>query len=175
MRYLSRARTALAVAVVALLPAAANAQTGNSFNFAAGYSLPTGSFSDFNDAGFSLIGGLGFGAAATPIRFRGEAFYNQFNHKNNNETTRAGGFTGNAVYDFAVSRGTPFTPYAIGGIGLYGTRFFDDEDSQWNVGWNLGVGFRFPLTGFSVYVEGRYHSVSSVDVAFAPLVFGVTF
>jgi opacity protein-like surface antigen len=173
---LSRAGVVLAVAVLASLPSAASAQVGNTFNIAAGYSLPTGDFSDFNDAGFSLIGGLGFGATGTPIRFRAEAFYNQFNHKSpSNATSRAGGFTGNAVYDFAVSRGTPFTPYAIGGIGMYGTRIFDDVDSQWNVGWNLGLGLRFPLTGFSVYLEGRYHSVSSADVSFAPIVFGVTF
>lgn len=176
MTGLSRAGTALAVALLAFIPNAARAQTsGSTFNVAGGYSLPTGDFSDFNDAGFALIGGLGVAPSGSPIHFRGEAFYNQFNHKSSNQTSRAGGFTANAVYDFAVSRGTPFTPYAIGGIGLYGTRIFDDVDSQWNAGWNLGLGLRFPLTGFSVYVEGRYHSVSSADVAFAPIVFGVTF
>lgn len=176
MTRLTRAGAVLAVAVLASLPSAASAQAGNTFNIAAGYSLPTGDFSDFNDAGFSLNGGLGFGAAGTPIRFRAEAFYNQFNHKApSNQTSRAGGFTGNAVYDFAVSRGTPFTPYAIGGVGMYGTRLFAGEDSQWNFGWNLGGGLRFPLTGFSVYIEARYNSISNVDVAFAPIVFGVTF
>jgi len=176
MTRLTRAGAVLAVAVLASLPSAASAQAGNTFNVAAGYSLPTGTFSTFNDGGFSLTGGLGFGAAGTPIRFRAEAFYNQFNHKSpNNETSRAGGFTGNAIFDFPVSRGTPFTPYAIGGVGMYGTRIANELDSEWNVGWNVGGGLRFPLTGFSVYIEGRYNSVSNTNVAFAPFVFGVTF
>ena len=172
-----RAGVLIALGALTLGPQAARAQkTPTTFNLAGGIGLPTGSFGDFNESGFSLIGGLGFAAPASPIRFRAEAAYNQFNHKSpSSQSSRAGGFTGNAVYDFAMAPGATFTPYAIGGIGLYGTRDFDNSDSQWNVGWNLGGGVRFPLTGFSVYVEARYHSVSSVAVSFAPIVFGVAF
>src|SRR5262249_5372049 len=143
---------------------------------AAGFALPTGDYGDFNQGGFAFIGGLGISAPGTPIRFRAEAAYNQFNHKDPLDgSSRAGGFTGNAVYDFPMGPGSGFTPYAIGGVGMYGTRDFDDEDTQWNFGWNIGGGIRFPLTGFSVYVEARYHSVSSADVSLAPIVFGISF
>jgi opacity protein-like surface antigen len=159
-------------------PRAASAQrTITTYNLAAGGALPTGAFGDVHETGFALIGGLGFAMPASPIRFRAEASYNQFNHKEpfaDVSSSRAGGFTGNAIYDFPSGRGSP-TPYAIGGVGLYGTRDFDDADTQWNVGWNLGGGIRFPLTGFSVYVEARYHSVSSANVSFTPITFGVVF
>ena len=174
-----RASVFAALAALIALPRLASAQgTLTTYNLAGGIALPTGNYGNFNESGFSLIGGLGLAMPASPLRFRGEASYSQFNHKAPfNQSSRAGAFTGNAIYDLVMGPGTPFTPYAIGGIGLYGTRDFDDQDSQWNVGWNLGGGVRFPLTGFSVYVEARYHSVSrsSVNASFAPIVFGVAF
>jgi opacity protein-like surface antigen len=171
-----RAAALLALGAFIIGPHVAGAQgTITNYNLAAGGALPTGSYGDFNETGFSLAGGLGFAMPASPIRFRLEAAYNQFNHKSPfTESSRAGGFTGNAIYDFSSGRGSP-TPYAIGGIGLYGTRDFDNQDTQWNVGWNLGGGIRFPLTGFSVYVEARYHAISSVDVSFTPITFGIVF
>jgi opacity protein-like surface antigen len=172
-----RAGALIALGTLISLPHLATAQgTVATYNLAGGIALPTGSYGDFNDSGFSLIGGIGMAMPGSPLRFRGEASYSQFNHKAPfDQSSRAGSFTGNAVYDFSMGPGTTFTPYAIGGIGFYGTRDFDNQDSQWNFGWNLGGGVRFPLTGFSVYVEARYHSVSNVDVHYAPIVFGVTF
>jgi opacity protein-like surface antigen len=172
-----RVGATIALATLIAIPGLATGQgTVTTYNLAGGIALPTGSYGDFNESGFSLIGGLGLAMPGTPLRFRGEASYSQFNHKSPfNNSSRAGGFTGNAVYDFAMGPGAPVTPYAIGGIGFYGTRNFDNQDNVWNVGWNLGGGLRFPLTGFSVYVEARYHSVSSADVSFAPIVFGVSF
>jgi opacity protein-like surface antigen len=171
-----RAVALLTLSALIIGPRAASAQrTITTYNLAAGGALPTGSYGDFNETGFALAGGLGLAMPASPIRFRVEAAYNQFNHKSPfNESSRAGGFTGNAIYDFSSGRGSP-TPYAIGGIGLYGTRNFDDQNTAWNAGWNLGGGIRFPLTGFSVYVEARYHSISSADVSFAPITFGIVF
>jgi opacity protein-like surface antigen len=175
-----RAGALIALVSLTIGPRRAAAQAAHStFNFAGGWAVPTGDYGTLNQSGFALIGGLGINAPGSPIRFRAEASYNQFNHKDSVDpfggSSRAGGFTGNAIYDFPMSRGSGFTPYAIGGIGLYGTRDFDDEETAWNVGWNLGGGIRFPLTGFSVYVEARYHSISAADVAIAPIVFGVQF
>jgi opacity protein-like surface antigen len=174
-----KASALAALVTLVALPRHASAQhTITTYNLAGGIALPTGNYGDFNESGFSLIGGLGMAMPASPLRFRGEAAYSQFNHKAPfNQSSRAGGFTGNAIYDLSVGSGAMFTPYAIGGIGLYGTRDFDEDNTQWNVGWNLGGGIRFPLTGFSVYVEARYHSVSrsNVNASFAPIVFGVAF
>jgi hypothetical protein len=108
--------------------------------------------------------------------------YNAFNQKGlsgDDNTTHAAGITLNAVYNLIPS--TPRQPgslYGIGGIGYYNTRepFYDFDQSQSNFGWNIGGGFRFPLSGFSAYVEARFHSVSSnPSMTFIPITFGLVF
>jgi opacity protein-like surface antigen len=163
------------VAALAVVPRL-HAQSTN-FNIAAGLSLANSNFGDRNDAGYALIVGIGFTQRASPISIRAEGIYTEYDAKNSSDKSHAGGITGNVVYDFKSSPGAPITLYAIGGIGLYSTkeeRFFDDSDT--GVGWNLGGGLRFPLTGFSAYVEARYHSVSTTpNVTFTPIVFGLRF
>ena len=39
----------------------------------------------------------------------------------------------------------------------------------------IGGGFRFPLTGFSAYVEARYHSINNTSIRFVPVSFGLVF
>lgn len=161
-------------------PNAARAQgaTAATFNAFAGLSLATGDFGDRNDAGYSFGAGVGMRQGLSPLAFRAEGVYNEFSQKFAGSKAHATGFTANAIYEFLTGPTSAFVPYAIGGIGYYTTRepdpFFDVE-SQSNVGWNLGGGVRFPLSGFSVYAEARYHSVSSSGVQFAPIVFGVSF
>jgi len=172
-RFLSAGILSLSCLMAA--PVAAIAQS-ISLNLAGGLALPTGSFGDINDAGYTLAAGLGMGAPAMPLRFRAEVMFDEFNHKSPiSGTSRAAGVTGNAIYDFSVAPGGPLTPYAIGGIGFYSTRVANGASSDTNLGWNLGGGLRIPLSGFSTYVEARYHSVSSVSVAFLPIVFGISF
>jgi opacity protein-like surface antigen len=161
-------------------PNAARAQgaTTATFNAFAGLSLATGNFGDRNDAGYSVGLGVGMRQGLSPLAFRAEGVYNEFSQKFAGSKAHATGLTANAVYEFLTGPTNAFVPYAIGGIGYYTSRepdpFFDIE-SQSNVGWNLGGGVRFPLSGFSVYAEARYHSVSNAGVQFAPIIFGVTF
>jgi len=164
----------LSLSCLAAAPAVAIAQ-GMSFNVAGGLALPTGSFGDVHDAGYILAAGLGLGAPQMPIRFRAEFMFDEFNRKSPfGGTSRITGVTGNGIYNFPVSPNAPLTPYAIGGIGFYGTRVGSGA-SDTNIGWNLGGGLRIPLSGFSTYVEARYHSVSNVSVGFLPIVFGISF
>ena len=135
------------------------AQT-TTFNLAGGLAIPTGDFGDFHESGYTLIAGIGLTQRASPIAFRAEGIYNEFNRKSSvlgNGNSRAGGITGNATYDFRLASGA-FTPYVIGGIGFFSTRF-GGGDSDTNVGWNVGGGLRFPLSGFSAYFEARYHYI----------------
>lgn len=172
----------LTVGIVALGLAAsgacADAQSNTThFNLAAGVTLPTGTFSDRNDAGYNLIFGLGVRQHGSPLGFRAEGIYNEFNEKDTNDKSHAGGITANALYDLSTnSRTNTSSLYVIGGVGYYNTRepFFSSE-SQSNFGWNVGGGFEFPLTGFSAYVEARYHSISNTDIRFIPISFGLVF
>jgi hypothetical protein len=163
---------ALLLAIVVLCATSARAQTN--FNVAAGVSLAMGDFGDRAEAGYTLIAGIGGSQRGSPISFRAEAMYTEHEQKRFPDKARAVGVSGLAVYDFSPLSGGTITPYAIGGISFASTRQFN-LDSRTNVGWNIGGGFRFPLTGFSAYVEARYHSISDVDMSFLPIVFGLRF
>jgi hypothetical protein len=174
-----RALHAAAVAAaIALTPVSMTAQSKSThFNLAAGVTLPTGTFADRNDAGYHLIVGLGLKQPGSALGFRAEGIYNEFNEKGTDDKSHAGGVTANVTYDLATnSRSSTSSLYVIGGIGYYSTREpFLSTESQTNVGWNVGGGFKFPLTGFSAYVEARYHAVSNTDVRFVPISFGLVF
>jgi opacity protein-like surface antigen len=147
------------------------------FNLAAGVTLPTGQFGDRNDVGYHLTGGVGVKQPGALLGFRAEGMYNGFNEKVTNDNSHAGVITVNATYDLSTnSRTKTSSLYAIGGAGYYSTRepFFSSESTT-DIGWNIGGGFEFALTGFSAYVEARYHYVSNTDVRFVPITFGVVF
>jgi len=172
------AGAAVALALAAAFPWANAQSNATHFNLAAGVTLPTGAFGDRNDAGYNVIVGLGMKQRGSALGFRAEGIYNEFNEHGTNEKSRAGGITANATYDLSTnSRSNTSSLYVIGGVGYYSTRetFFSFGESQTNIGWNVGGGFQFPLTGFSAYVEARYHTVSSTVVRFVPISFGLVF
>ncbi|MEP6491596.1 MAG: outer membrane beta-barrel protein [bacterium] len=171
------------ITLSAVAPSAAVAQSGKAqFNIAAGLTLPTGTFADRNDAGYNAIVGIGLTPAGSSLGFRAEGMYTEFNSKAAEDKSRAAGLTGNVIYNFiAPTSGQSNTVYAIGGVGYYSTRepFFDlrvgSPPSQTNFGWNIGGGFRFPLSGFSAYLEARYHAVTGTDIRLLPISFGLQF
>jgi opacity protein-like surface antigen len=168
---------ALAV-ILAVSPVSANAQSNAThFNLAAGVTLPTGTFGDRNDAGYNVIVGLGVKQRGSALGFRAEGIYNEFSEHGTNDKSHAGGVTANAIYDLATnSRSNTSSLFIIGGVGYYNPRepSFSSE-SLTKIGWKVGGGFEFPLSGFSAYIEARYHTVSNTDVRFVPLSFGLVF
>ena len=75
-----------------------------------------------------------------------------------------------------------FSPYAIGGAGLY--RPSADfgggasTSAQNKFGWNIGGGVNLPFTSsFKTFIEARYHSVNMVNgtFSFVPITFGILF
>jgi hypothetical protein len=166
--------------LILAVPNAARAQgaTTVTFNGFAGLSLAAGSFGERNDAGYSLGAGVGARQGLSPLAFRAEGMYNEYSQKFAGSKAHSTSLTGNAIYELLTDSKSGFVPYAIGGIGYYSSREpdpFFNVATESNVGWNLGGGVRFPLSGFSVYAEARYHSVSNAGMQFAPIVFGVTF
>ncbi len=158
--------------------AASLAQTGAHFVIAAGATIPTGTFGDNHDVGYHGTVGIELRPPLSPLGFRVEGMYNEFNQSNGNDKAHAAGVIANAIYSLSqISLAPGSSLYAIGGIGYYSTKdpVFFDTSSQSNVGWNIGGGFRFPLTGFSAYVEARYHHVSNADFSFVPITFGLMF
>jgi opacity protein-like surface antigen len=77
--------------------------------------------------------------------------------------------------------GTSFSPYAIGGAGLYrpNSDFAGggSTQSENHFGWNVGGGVKIPLSGFKTFIEARYNrvNINGGSLSFVPLTFGVMF
>lgn len=167
------------VAAIAMTaPAAtASAQSSNPFEIggAFGASIPVGDGVDGIDTGWNATFILGYKPSFSPLGFRAEAGYNQFGITDTEENISIASFTGNAVFELPTGG---FTPYIIGGAGLYniGTSI-SGIDSENKFGFNVGGGISMPLSGFKVFVEARYNRVSTDggSTSYVPIVFGAIF
>lgn len=173
----SRLGGLLVTAALLAAPSLAIAQNPFHFNVAAGAAIPTGDFGDAADVGYNLTAGIGLRPPLSPIGFRVEGSYNSFGAKNCPATLKCDdatvkGVDANLIYDFMpVTKTVGVSLYGIGGLG--GFSVFDET----HLGWNVGAGLRLPLTGFSGYVEARYHQVqgNGGHIAYIPIVFGLSF
>jgi hypothetical protein len=184
-------KSAVLIATIGFLVAApirADAQlAGVHLNVAAGAAIPSGDLGSVTNVGFNVTGGLSLSEPGLPVGIRLEGMFNQFNVSdqagfqfvNAGDQIRVWGGNANAVLNIPLSGMTTGTNlYAIGGIGFANVSETINQDSgNTGLAWNIGGGFRFPLTGFSAYVEARYHSLSTngVNTTFTPIVFGLQF
>ena len=164
--------TRVAAVALAMLTAIGTAGAQTSFSVAAGASVPTGNWGDFHDVGYHVLGGIGFTPPLSPIGFRFEGAFNEFNRTNlgSDAKDRILSLAANALIGF----GTFLGPYAIGGVGVYNIRQPNGLNDQTEFGFNIGAGYRFGLTGFSAFAEARYTRAAD-GVSYVPITFGVTF
>lgn len=170
-----------------LVPAAARGQSLASLGVAAGASVPMSNFGDRSSTGYHLMLTLGVRVPMSPISFRADGMFNEFDYNNDagtgggaafravEKSARVWGATANAVLGSSGLLG----PYVIGGIGVYrvteAVPIFGGTHSANDFGWNVGGGVRFELSGFSAYAEARYHWVGDTDVRILPVTFGLSF
>lgn len=174
-----RAASAVAVfTVVSAAPLAAQMASPIGFNVRAGAALPTGDFGDVAETGFTIGAGLSFQPALLPIGLRFDGDYNRFSGDNlggGDFNINIWALTANAVL------APPLSPiYGIGGLGFYSLGVSAEginSESETELGFNVGAGFRLPLTGFNTFVEARYHSVGGDGgrTNYVPIVFGLSF
>ena len=174
MRLISRA--AITVATCLTTPLMLGAQ---SVNLAAGASMPVGKTADAVNVGYVVAGGVGIKPPLAPLGLRIEAMYTQMEFKTSSfGKQNIFGGTANLTLSGA---GMPLPMgYLIGGIGIYNASVsggLASGSSSTKTGFNLGAGLNFPLTGFSTYLEARFHyvPVSGGDVKFIPITFGLKF
>jgi hypothetical protein len=184
----------LAVSLLLVSASTANAQFANPirFNVHAGAALPMGDFGDTDvggaDLGFRVGAGLEFRPALMPIGLRVDGAYDRMAIEDFEAAYSIWSVNANAVLSPMAS---PL--YFIGGIGFYSTDLsgddidllFGDLDSETGFGFNIGAGFALPLTGFSTFIEARWHRVSvggDIEAAtglenidYIPIVFGIRF
>jgi hypothetical protein len=171
MRSMSRA--ALALAAIILVPAALHAQI--SLGIAGGLAMPTGDASDAVKSGYNVTAALGIKPPVAPIGLRIDGMWNSFENK-----TQGVGASRVIAGTANVTLSAPLLPmaYAIAGAGMYHSSVSGAANSgDTKVGFNGGLGLNLPLTGFSTFVEARYHHVKGDNSSFqfVPVTFGIRF
>jgi len=171
----------IALGAIAAAPVA-HAQSYNPFQIGAsgGIGFPTGDLGSVTNTGYNIAIAVGIRPMMMPIGIRAEAAWNQFGLSNGaNGNINIPAFTGNLTY--GIPMGVGFSPYVIGGIGLYRPNADlngNSTEATNNFGWNIGGGVKLPLsTGFETFVEARYHAVNTDGgtLSFVPLTVGFMF
>jgi hypothetical protein len=174
-----------AVAALALLAPVMASKAQVSFGVAAGASIPSGDFGKSFDTGYNLTGMLGVSPPLSPVGFRVDGMYNEFNGKSNifvsGQKERVSAITANAIVKAPVSA-IVLSPYLIGGLGEYFSKFSTAGSTTSNdFGFNIGAGLKFGLAGFDALGEVRYHqfttkgSAGNFTTKFIPITFGIMF
>jgi hypothetical protein len=174
---------ALVVATALLIPAGAEAQTpGLGVRLGGGPTIPVGHLGEETSTGFHAMGGLALGVPHFPIALRVDAMYARLPDVEGGHFQNFSG-TLNGVYRLP---GLGLTPYLIGGIGVYNSRFTEGEEdhdhdhgdeSTVNVGANLGAGIQLSILGLGAFIEARFHHLFHEGEAtqFMPVTIGITF
>jgi opacity protein-like surface antigen len=148
------------------------------FNVHAGGALPVGDSGDAYDLGFRVGAGLELRPAFSPVGLRFDGAFDRMPVDPDQLLPGEGdvnvdiwSVTANAVV------APPVSPlYFIGGIGFYSASE-TDTDSETDFGFNVGAGLQLPLTGFSTFIEARFHqiNVEGGNFRYVPIVFGIRF
>ena len=138
-----------------LVPALSLPSAAQRLTLSGGVAAPMSDLGDVADLGYVISAGLNAGGTDRPIGARVEGSLSGFGLKRTNEDARILSLTGNAVVNLVPGASSP---YLIGGVGLYNSRF-GDGDSNNDLGVNLGGGLRFPLGTLRAFFEARYHAV----------------
>jgi opacity protein-like surface antigen len=179
-----------------------------------GLNQPVGGSSQLLQSGWNVGGGLEVRQANSPLSLRVEVSYaaNNAAHELIDEGQEQTGlqitggwadiWSGMADAEFHLPLGHGIEAYALGGVGVYYTRFSLTEygygyvcNPWWNYcyfasgnavvarhddtkfGWNAGAGVSFDLhNGMSLFVEARYNAVQLPQtLEFVPINIGVRF
>lgn len=171
----------IALAALAFAAAPAKAQFIH-FGITGGMTLPTGDAADAQNKGYNGGVLLAFKAPLTPFGLRADASLHHFSGKDVN----VGGSTINASTNLWMSTAnvtlglpipSPIKPYAIAGLGMYGTittiNGVPGSNSDTNFGINGGLGVQFTR----LFVEARWHRINAEggSSTILPLTFGFQF
>jgi opacity protein-like surface antigen len=191
MRRMVWSVVAAVMSVVCATPASAQlASSPMRFGIVGGGTFPVGNLSDVASSGWHGGALVDLGLPLVPLGFRVEGAWHQLGSKDQVVPDGAGGsetvsskarviaVTLNATYAFGPQ--PIIKPYIIGGVGGYNVRFEQssaDAFSETRFGINLGAGLKVQLTGFSTFIEARWHDIFTTGTSeqMLPISVGVTF
>jgi hypothetical protein len=172
----------LAIATIALVaaPRISEAQLGLvkpfSLGVAGGVTQPMSDLSDAAKLGYNGTAALEIHLPFIPVGVRVDGAYNSFGEKiTGTGKLHAISATGNLVWRLPVPG---FSPYLIGGAGLYMVGSdLDGASNENHMGWNAGAGVNLPLGFLKAFVEARYNNISSDagSMKFVPVTLGIMF
>jgi hypothetical protein len=151
------------------------------FNVHAGAAVPVGTLADNSlgggaaELGFRVGAGLELRPAFSPVGLRFDGAYDRMGIEGTNLNWTFWSITANGVLSPTAS---PL--YFIGGLGFYSTDVTGegvDSPSESDIGFNIGAGLSVPLTGFSSFIEARWHNINTEgdNISYIPIVFGIRF
>jgi opacity protein-like surface antigen len=154
----------------------AHAQTSAKIGIQGGLTAPMDNFGRNLDVGYNFGLLLDLRAPASPVSFRIDGMYHSMD-VSGNSSTNVNVLAGTANVVIRLDRSLITTPYIIGGAGLYRTRvsFPNGSDANSDMGFNVGGGLQFGMSGLTAFVEARYHAVHDENVRFLPVTFGILF
>lgn len=166
---------AAVVAMSAAAPKVGAQLSSNPFQIggAAGIAFPLSDLGNIVNTGYNVTLAVGYKPMLTPIGVRVEAAYNEFGGQGGASSLNVPAFTGNLVYALP---GVSFSPYIIGGAGLYTPNIGTGNDRENHFGFNVGGGIKIPLSSsFETFVEARYNKVSvdNFNLSFIPVTVGI--
>jgi len=165
---------------------AQGSSTSYSIGANAGLVIPVSDLADITSSGYTIAATLGMHQSLSPIAFRVEGSFTELPWKDNlepNAKHRIYGFALDGMYNLGTAS-TNGGLYLTGGLGYFGSKdsnfqtpFGSAETStNWDVGLNAGLGYYLPLSGFTVYFEGRYRNIfSDRNQVMFPITVGVAF
>lgn len=148
-----------------------------SFGLGGGASIPVSNLGDLFDTGWHGQASLAFNAAGLGLRIDG--MYHSLPETGHDHDLRV--LAGVLNANFHLSPGATVQPYLSAGAGIFNLRLDEDDDDEsvdtTRFGLNGGAGLRFRLTGFSTFLEARYHHIFTEGRAsqLIPITFGVMF
>jgi opacity protein-like surface antigen len=175
-------RSILGAAALALVLSASTvqAQKPMSFGIALGASKATGDGSENVNLGYHALGTLAWAPPTLPVGIRFDAMYNTFGFDGGGDSKlNIMGVNANATWGMPMAA-SPVSPYLIGGLGMYQAKVTNCDlcgDAETKLGFNVGVGTKFALSGFGTFAEIRYHSIQTEgsSTTFIPISFGIMF
>lgn len=150
---------------------------GFSLGLGAGSTSPVGHLANVVDTGFNVQGIASLNLPLLPLGVRGTVEIHQMSGIGGGNF-RLLSATANGVLRLPAPL---ISPYLIGGIGIYNSRYDDldgrNGDAVSNAGLSGGGGLQLGIPGLRIFLEARLHNVFRNDrsTRFVPITAGVVF
>lgn len=147
---------------------------GFRFGLGLGATMPMGDYGDVDKMGINILGVFETPLAGSPLYLRVDGLYSSTSHDGVDGSTSILGGTVSALYHFSAPAATA-RPYALGGLGFYNVD--PGAGSETKIGFALGGGVTFNLSGLNAFAEARYISIqtSGSSITMIPLTVGIMF